>query len=74
MVKKLWLSDKLSNMRSFYRIWKKEGSSMWNWFHQKDQVKQAWYYRTIRESTEELKDFEAWTEYSDLVDQIFQEV
>ena len=74
MVKKLWLSDKLSNMRSFYRIWKKEGSSMWNWFHQKDQVKQAWYYRTIRESTEELKEFEAWTEYSDLVDQIFQEV
>ena len=28
-VKILWLGDKLSNMRAFYRAWKKNGDALW---------------------------------------------
>ena len=38
-VKILWLSDKLSNMRSFYRSWKIEGNSFWNKMNQRDPSK-----------------------------------
>lgn len=67
----LWLGDKLSNMRSFYRIWKTEGDSMWQSFNQKDPVQQKWYYSSIAELTSPLKDFPAWQEYSELLKIIF---
>lgn len=73
-IKMLWLSDKLSNMRSFYRLWKLQGKNMWDGFHQTDPKMQAWYYRTIRDVVSDLKDFDAWKEFSDLTDQIFSEV
>lgn len=46
-VKVMWLSDKLSNVRSFYMGYLKEGDNLWNMFHQKDKKDQAWYYREI---------------------------
>ena len=67
----LWLGDKLSNMRSFYRIWKNEGDSMWQSFNQKDPEQQFWYYSTVAELTSPLKDFPAWQEYSELVKTVF---
>ena len=67
----LWLGDKLSNMRSFYRIWKNEGESMWQSFNQKDPVQQEWYYSSIAELTSSLKDFPAWQEYNELLKIIF---
>ena len=67
----LWLGDKLSNMRSFYRIWKNEGESMWQSFNQKDPVQQKWYYSSIAELTSSLKDFPAWQEYNELLKIIF---
>ena len=67
----LWLGDKLSNMRSFYRIWKTEGDSMWQSFNQKDPVQQKWYYSSIAELTSPLKDFPAWQEYNELLKIIF---
>lgn len=73
-VKKLWLSDKLSNMRSFYRLWKVQGNNLWKSFHQTDPAMQAWYYRTIRDAMPELKEYDAWKEFSNLIDQVFQEV
>lgn len=69
----LWLGDKLSNMRSFYRIWKKEGDSMWQTFNQKDPVQQKWYYSRIAELTSSLSDFSAWQEYNELVKIVFGE-
>ena len=45
----VWLGDKLANMRSFYRIWKTEGDSMWQSFNQKDPEQQFWYYNAIAE-------------------------
>lgn len=67
----LWLGDKLSNMRSFYRIWRNEGEKMWQSFNQKDPEQQFWYYSTIAELTSPLKDFPAWQEYSELVKTVF---
>ncbi|MEE1320100.1 MAG: HD domain-containing protein [Acutalibacteraceae bacterium] len=67
----LWLGDKLSNMRSFYRIWKAEGDSMWQSFNQKDPVQQEWYYSRIAELTSSLKEFSAWQEYNELLKIVF---
>lgn len=68
----LWLGDKLANMRSFYRIWKVEGESMWQSFNQKDPEQQFWYYSTIAELTASLKKFSAWQEYNELVKIVFR--
>ena len=73
-VRILWLGDKLANMRSFYRIWKVEGDSMWQAFNQKDPSQQKWYYYSIAELTSELKDFPAWVEYKALIDIVFRKV
>ena len=70
----LWLGDKLSNMRSFYRIWKVEGDGMWQSFNQKDPVQQKWYYSRIADLTSSLKDCSAWLEYNELVKIVFGKV
>lgn len=70
-IKILWLSDKLSNMRSFYRVYKAEGNSLWSHFNQPDPEQQYWYYRTIAENTAQLSDTSAWKEYCDLINKIF---
>lgn len=70
-VRMLWLADKLSNIRSLYRLWKENGEAVWARFHQTDPARQAWYYRGIAERTAELRDSAAWKEYSDLLDGIF---
>ena len=70
----LWLGDKLSNMRSFYRIWKTEGDSMWQSFNQKDPSQQKWYYCKIAELTSLLKEYSAWQEYNELVKIVFGKV
>ena len=73
-VKILWLGDKLSNIRSFYREWLRQGDQMWQALHQKDPKMQGWYYRTIaRYLKEELSDTAAYREYIDLVERIFGE-
>ena len=67
----LWLGDKLSNMRSFYRTWKEEGDAMWQSFNQKDVNEQAWYYRSIVKFTERLSHTSAWIEYKTLTEIVF---
>lgn len=67
----LWLGDKLANMRSFYRIRKTEGDSMWQTFNQKDPMMQKWYYSTIAELTSPLREHSAWIEYNELVKIVF---
>lgn len=70
-VKIMWLSDKLSNMRSFYRKYEKYGDALWQDFHQKDTDKQFWYYNTIADLLADLKEYEAWKEYRWLVNKVF---
>ena len=71
-VLRVWLGDKLANMRSLYREWKVEGDAMWNDFNQKDPQMQAWYYKTIAEYTSRLSETSAWIEYKTLIDMVFK--
>ena len=71
-VLKLWLGDKLSNMRSIYRDWKVEGDSLWQRFNQKDTKEQAWYYLSIVKLTERLSHTSAWLEYKTLTEIVFE--
>ena len=73
-VKMLWLADKLANMRSLHRLWRREGNQMWKGFNQENPVLQAWYYRSIADLSSELQDNDAWKEYKYLVDMIFEGV
>ena len=73
-VKILWLSDKLSNMRSFRRNYTIMGKSLWNSFHETNPSVQAWYYRSVASYTKELSDTSAWQEYNTIVEEIFAEV
>ncbi len=70
-VKILWLADKLSNIRSFYREYQKHGDAMWQYLNQKDPAMQAWYYRTIAQYLSELSDTAAYQEYISLVERLF---
>ena len=69
----VWIGDKLANMRSIYRDFKKEGVAMWQRFNQKDPAEQAWYYRSIAKLTERLSDTSAWLEYKTLTELVFGE-
>lgn len=73
-IKMLWLADKLANIRSLHRLWRKEGNAMWKGFNQEDPARQAWYYRSIAEYVQELQDCEAWKEYKYMIDTIFEGV
>lgn len=71
-VKILWLADKLSNIRSFYREYQKIGDAIWQALNQKDPKMQEWYYRTIAQYLSEFSDTGAYQEYIRLVDGIFK--
>ena len=73
-VKKLWLADKLSNIRSFYRMHAVKSDDMWLDFHQRDPKMQQWYYRKVAAYTAELADTAAYHEYCFLLDRLFKEV
>jgi len=72
-VKLLWLGDKLSNMRSFYRLWLRRGDDLWQEFNQKDPRQQSWYYRTAALLLSEFRETAAWQEYDRLVNAVFGE-
>ena len=72
-VKIMWLADKLSNIRSFYRQWLTQGDEVWSHLHQKDPKMQEWYYRTVAELTSDLKEYPAYKEYCEILDKIFGE-
>ena len=67
----LWMGDKLSNIRTFYRSYLVEGNALWKKFNQHDTCAQAWYYRSILKYTERLSKTLAWQEYKTLVEKIF---
>lgn len=70
-VKKLWLADKLSNVRSLYRMYLDEGDDMWQKFNQTDAAEQKWYYFSVAEATRQLEKYPAWREYTHLLNYIF---
>ena len=70
-VKILWLGDKLSNIRSFYREHQTSGDAIWQALNQKDPKMHKWYYETIAEYLKELADTAAYAEYVELVEKVF---
>lgn len=70
-VKILWLGDKLSNIRSFYREYLLHGDEIWKGLNQKDPHMHAWYYRSIANYLSELSDTSAYREYVELVEKLF---
>lgn len=68
----LWLADKLSNMRSFARLHRKEGMGLWQHFHQTDPAEQQWYYQTVADLTRSLSHTAAWQEYVALLSEVFE--
>lgn len=73
-VKVLYLSDKLSNMRSLYRLRQKLGDDMWRFFHQKDPEAHHRYYQAVADVTREFRELSQWREYMDLIQKTFVEV
>lgn len=69
----IWVSDKLSNMRSLYLSWQKEGDDVFGLFNQKDKNMQKWYYNAVLEYTKELKDTYAYKELKRIFDIMFTE-
>ena len=70
-VLRVWLGDKLANMRAIHQNHKVEGDAMWQRFNQKDPREHAWYYGRIVELTERLSDTSAWLEYKTLTELVF---
>ena len=68
----VFLSDKLSNMRAFYRQQLQYGEELWQLFNQHDPEQHHWYYRTIADALTALKDTPAWQEYDWLIRQVFE--
>ncbi len=72
-LKILFLSDKLSNMRSLSRCKSKLGDELWGMFHQTDPQAHFWYYNAIAEAVSELSDTFAYQEYLSLIEKTFSE-
>lgn len=72
-VKALWLGDKLSNMRSLYRLKCKEGDAMWDAFHQKNPQEHEKYYRAIADALTEFSQAYAYCEFTALIKKVFGE-
>ena len=66
------LGDKLSNMRAIARDYAVMGDSLWNIFHAKDPKDHEWHYRGLADSLRELEGTAAYTEFTDLIDQVFK--
>ena len=72
-VKMMWLGDKLSNIRSFAREYRKKGDKLWQSFNQKNPEKQAWYYMRIADALSELREYDAYTEFISHIKYVFKD-
>ena len=70
-IKMITLGDKLSNIRSMYRDYNTLGEKLWERFNQKDKSEHYWYYKGIADCLSELKDYNAYKEYCELVEKTF---
>lgn len=69
----IFLSDKLSNLRSLANDINRIGDKVWQCFNQKDPECHHRYYRAVADAITELSDTFAWREYDALIKSIFKE-
>lgn len=68
----LIFSDKLSNLRGFYRDLKSvESAVYWSQFNQSDPREHYWYHMSVMMATQELSTHDEWQEYRSLLDKVF---
>ncbi len=70
-IKILTLADKLSNIRSTARDYILVGEKIWERFNVKEKEKHAWYYNSMVELLEELREFPEYQEYVRLCRRVF---
>ncbi len=73
-VRILWLSDKLSNLRSLYRDFETYGLAAFDKFNEKDPKQHRWYHSKVLAYTKELVQYPAYREYKRLFDIIFNNI
>ena len=71
-VKMITLGDKLSNIRAIYRDYNTIGDALWQRFNQKDKNEHHWYYQGVADCLTELKDYQVYKEYCDLINKTFK--
>lgn len=69
--KMVCLSDKVSNLRSFHLLKLQEGDKFLDHFNMKDPKEHYWYYSSIRDNIQELKDTAVYKEYVFLIETVF---
>lgn len=65
------LADKLSNLRSIYIDYLTMKDEVWNKFNMKEKSKHCWYYSSIAEKLNKVKDSYAFQEYIELLIAVF---
>lgn len=71
-VKMITLGDKLSNIRAIKRDFDALGDEIWQRFNQKDKKEHYWYYQSIADCLDELKNYQVYKEYCELVKNTFE--
>ena len=66
------LGDKLSNIRAMARHLRQQGDALWQRFNEKAPARHAWYYRQLAVSLSPLSDTDAYREFTELVEQVFE--
>ncbi|MBQ7620525.1 MAG: SpoIIE family protein phosphatase [Treponema sp.] len=70
-VKAMWLSDKLSNLRSLYADWREKGEGVWQVFNQKDPAEHAWLYMSIIDCMGDFRETPEYKEYMNICKEVF---
>lgn len=66
------LGDKLSNMRAIAMDYRRQGDALWTLFHAPGgRADHAWHYRGLAASLAELKETDAYREFSGLIEEVF---
>lgn len=65
------LADKLSNLRAIRKDLDTYGDRLWQHFNQPNKTMHKWYYTSIMQGLDALKDYEAYEEYAALMSDIF---
>lgn len=71
-VKMNTLGDKLSNIRAINRDYNDTGDALWQRFNQKDKNEHYWYYQNVAACLTELRDYQVYKEYCELVKNTFE--
>ena len=66
------LGDELSNVRAIKRDFDALGDEIWQRFNQKDKKEHYWYYQSIADCLDELKNYQVYKEYCELVKNTFE--